>query len=679
MSIIDPLTRIPKFIQRFGLWLDRIQPSGAFVVGVSAILVGLLSAGVVMLFKWLIEQVHWVMFDIIGDYLAQWGGWTVALLPLIGGLVVAQISLRYMGHERHHGVAGIIESVALAGGRLRYWRIPAKLVGAAVSIGSGASVGPEDPSVQAGSNIGSMMGQWFRFSDSRTRTLVGAGAAAGIAAAFNAPIAGVFFALELIFNGVITSSLGAILLAAVASAVFTQAIEGAQPAFRVPQYSFHTPLELPLYLILGALAGPISALYIRLIYRMQDWYHGASIPPGLKTATAGLAVGLVGIFLPQVMGDGYGTIETILNGNQFTLGILLLLLLAKLILTPVSVSGGFLGGVFAPSLFLGAMLGSALGRLADIVLPELVVAPAAYAMVGMAAVLAGVVHAPLTAIMLLFEMTNDYRIILPLMFAVSVSTLTSQLLQRESVYMLGLARKGIRIKQGRDVEVMEGLRVSEVMHPEFATLHETDPLSHGIEVLMTTHSHGLVVVDDHDELIGILALQDIERAQLETTGQSLTIGQVCTRDNLLVAYPDESLGHALRRMSVRDIGRMPVVSRNNPRHLVGVIRRSAVIRAYDVALVRRAANQQTVQQVQLTAADENVNIHQIKIKPKSPYIGQQISAVPWPRDCVIATLRRGRRVIIPHGDTVLYAGDVLVVVADGDVLNQVLRLCNPPE
>jgi CIC family chloride channel protein len=651
--MVDPLTRTPKLIQRFSRWLDRIQPSGAFVVSASAILVGLFSAGAVMTFKWLIEQVHWVMFDVTGEYLSQWGGWTVALLPIIGGLMVAQISRRYIGPERHHGVAGIIESVALAGGRLRYWRIPDKLVCAAISIGSGASVGPEDPSVQAGSNIGSMVGQWLRFSDDRTRTLVGAGAAAGIASAFNAPIAGVFFALELIFNGMITSSLGPVLLAAVASAVFTQAIEGAQPAFRVPQYAFHTPLELPLYLILGALAGPISALYIRLIYKLQDWYHHSNIPPSLKTASAGLGVGLAGIFLPQIMGDGYNTIEAVLNGSPFTVRMLLLLLAAKLILTPVSVGGGFLGGVFAPALFLGAMLGNALGQLADMVLPELVVAPSAFAMVGMAAVLAGVVHAPLTAIMLLFEMTNDYRIILPLMFAVSVSGLTSQLLQRESVYILGLARKGIRFKQGRDVEGLEGLHVGEVMQTEFITLHKNDPLTHGAEVLMTTHSHGVMVVDDNDELVGVLALYDIEHAPITPNLPPPAVGEVCTRDNLQVAYPDETMGQALRRMSTHDIGRLPVVNRNNPRQLVGVIRRSAVIRAYDMALTRRAANWQNVQQVQLTAANELVNIHQIKIQPGSPYIGQPISRIPWPRECIIATLRRGRRVIVPHGDTVL--------------------------
>ncbi|MFN8457827.1 MAG: chloride channel protein, partial [Anaerolineae bacterium] len=424
------------------------------------------------------------MFQGITTTLSPLGWWVTVFSPILGGLIAGWLLHLFVGAERHHGVAGIIEAVALAGGRLRYWRIPVKTVAAAISIGSGAAVGPEDPSVQIGANLGSMFGQWFRLSDERVRALVAAGAAAGVSAAFNAPIAAVFFALEIILGEISGYALGVVVLAAVVSAVFTQAVSGPQPAFHVPAYAFHSAWELPLYAGLGLLAGPIAALYIRLLYLAQDIFHGWSLPDWLKPAIAGIMVGLAGLALPQALGIGYETIENILAGSMLGLGLLIALLFAKLILTPVSIGGGFPGGVFAPSLFLGATLGAAYGAICERLFPAMGITAPAFAMVGMAAMLAATVHAPLTAILLLFEMTNDYHIILPLMFAVVVSLLFSQRLQRDSVYTLGLARKGVRIERGRDVEVLDALRVDEVMQTNFTTLLATDTLQTAADTLL---------------------------------------------------------------------------------------------------------------------------------------------------------------------------------------------------
>lgn len=246
-------------------WLERLQSSESVIQGGIALVVGLASGVGVWLFKLLIDLANQFMFGKLGTFLSQWGGWTVMLLPALGGLVVGLIVHFFIGEERHHGVAGIMEAVALAGGRLRYKRMPAKAVGAAISIGSGASVGPEDPSVQIGANLGSLFGQWLHLSDERVRALVAAGAASGIAAAFNAPIAGVFFALEIILGEISGNTLGVVVLSAVVSSVFTQAVAGPEPAFHVPAYAFNSAVELPFYLVLGLLAGPISALYVRLL------------------------------------------------------------------------------------------------------------------------------------------------------------------------------------------------------------------------------------------------------------------------------------------------------------------------------------------------------------------------------------------------------------------------------
>jgi CIC family chloride channel protein len=611
----------------------------------------------------------------LGTGLSQWGGWTVALVPVVGGLVVGLLVFYFIGEERHHGVAGIMESVALAGGRLRFNRIPAKTLAAAISIGAGASVGPEDPSVQIGANLGSMVGQWLHLSDERVRSLVAAGAAGGIAAAFNAPIAGVFFSIEIILGEFSGNMLGVVVLASVISAVFTQAISGSQPAFHVPAYAFNSAWELPLYLGLGLVAGPISAIYIRAIYWAHDLFqHLSQVPRWFKPALAGLAVGLIGIVLPQLFGVGYDTIEKILSGELPTLSLLIILLIGKLILTPVSIGGGFPGGVFAPALFLGAALGGAWGLVMQWLFPSLNIAPQAFAMVGMAAVLAGTVNAPLTAVVLLFEMTDNYRIILPLMFAVAVSVLIARRLQNDAVYSLGLARKGIRLERGRDVEVLEAITVGEVMQTETKILHETDSLPAAAELLVQTRHHGLPVLNDREELVGILTVQDIDRLQPEGDLSKQTVGDACTRE-LLTAFPEEAIGAALRRMSIRDVGRLPVVKSSDPRQLVGVLRRTDIVRAYDLALSRRANMRHQAHQVRLGATiDGRVNVEEIRIEEGASSVGKHVQEVPWPRDCVLVTLRRGREVIIPRGDTILRAGDMLTVVTDGPITAEIHRL-----
>lgn len=656
-------------------WLARLQPSGLVLLSAAAVAVGLVTGIGIWLFKQLITWTHIAAFAWLGGPLGRLGPWTVALLPALGGLAVGWLWQRFIGEERYHGVAGIMEATALAGGRLAYRLAPIKTLAAALSIGSGASVGPEDPSVQIGANLGSFAGQKLRFSDDWLRTLVAAGVAAGIAAAFNAPIAGVFFALEIVLGEIGSSGgLSAIVLAAVTSAVFTQSVSGAQPAFRVPEYDFHSAVELPLYLGLGLLAGPLAALYISALYYAKDLFRRwTTIPAWLKPAIAGLAVGVTGIWLPQVFGVGYETIDAIFNGPSMTVLLLVALLAAKLIMTAASIGGGFPGGVFAPSLFLGATLGGAYGLTAAQLFPRLLIAPPAYAMVGMAAVLAASVHAPLTAILLLFEMTHDYRIILPLMAAVVIAMLLSQTLRRDSVYTLGLARKGLRLERGRDVEVLEGLTVGEVMNTNVRVLAATDSLDAAADIFSQTHHHGLPVVDASGGLVGVLTVQDLERAQTKQPAVS-TVGEACTRD-LLVAYPDETIGAALRRMSSRDVGRLPVVARNDPRRLLGVLRRTDLVRAYDIALTRRALLRHRAHQARLDAATAALSVAEVAIQPGAACDRRRVREVAWPQDAVIASVRRGGQLLIPHGDTLLVAGDVLVVVAEGEAAAEMRRLC----
>lgn len=672
--LMNPPTLSSRWSAAIAHWLDRLEPSGIIVLGAAALAVGVGTSIGVWAYKQLIVWFTDLAFNKLGGALAPLGHWTIMLVPVVGGLLVGLLLYFFIREERAHGVAGIMEAVALAGGRLRYRRMPAKVGISAVSIGFGASVGPEDPSVQLGANLGSMVGQLGRLSDDAVRTLVAAGAAAAISATFNAPIAGVFFALEIILGEVTGHTFGVVILASVAAAVFMQAVAGNQPAFHVPVYEFRSWVDLPFYALLGVIAGFIAALYIFLIYRAQAVFRDITLPRWAKPALAGLLVGAVGVFLPQIFGVGYDTIEKLLNGEQMAFLLVIALLAAKLILTPTSLAGGFIGGVFAPSLFLGATLGSAYGMVLERILPVSTVVAPAFALVGMAAVLAGTVRAPLTAILLLFEMTGDYRIILPVMFAAGLSLLVARRLQPHSVYEYGLALKGIRLERGRDVEVLEGITVGEVMRSDLPTLSEEATLGAAAEVFANTRHHGLPVVDAQGDLVGIFTVSDLERAEAEEDSEPAKVGLVCTRD-ILVAYPEESIGSALRRMSVRDIGRLPVVARDDPRRLLGVLRRNDLVRAYDLALTRRTAIRHQAHQVRLDAFT-NASVEEILVAPDAPCAGKPLKALQWPRQSVIATIRRGTQIIIPHGDTVVRPGDIIVIVADEAAREEIRRLCS---
>jgi len=667
----------PALVARIaGRLRDRLLASDSVVGAGAAAIVGIAASLAVFVFK------RWIDLVQAGaGAAADWSGRTFGsgatiLIPCLASAGIGLLLARFIGRERHHGVAGVMEAIALNGGRLRYRRMPLKAIAAGASIGIGASVGPEDPSVQIGSNLGSFLGQRLRLSDERTRGLVAAGAAAGVAAAFNAPIAGVFFALEILLGEIAGGGLGVVLVAAVCSSAVTHALVGEHPAFNVPAYALHSALELPAYVVLGGLAGLVGGAYISAIYAFKDVAEWSRAPAWARLGVAGAIVGCVGLGLPAVLGVGYGGIEAVLGGASTPLHLLLVMLVAKLLMTALCVGSGFPGGVFAPSLFLGAMLGALVGRLLGLWLPGAGIEPEAFALVGMGAALAGAVHAPLTSILLLFEMTQDYRIMPPAMLAVATSLFVARRLRRDSVYTLSLARKGIRLERTRDVEVLEALTVEEVMQRDAPTISERRPATDALEVIQRTRHLGLAVLDERGLLVGIVAAQDLDRSSAEGRLVGRTVGDVCTRD-VLTARPGETVAVALRRMSVRDVGRLPVVDPGDPTRLVGMLRRSDVVRAYDVAMSRRTATRHRARQAVLGASSDAA-VTELVVAPRSACAGRRLSEVAWPRACVLASVRRDDRTLFPHGDTTIEPGDVLVAVADEAALTVLRTLCSSP-
>ncbi|MGB7947643.1 MAG: chloride channel protein, partial [Candidatus Binatia bacterium] len=432
------------------------------VMTTSAALVGV-GAGVgAILFRWLINFFRQLAFGGGATALDFLGAYYVVLIPAIGGLGVGPLVYFFAREAKGHGVPEVMEAVALRGGRIRPVVAVVKALASSLCIGTGGSVGREGPIVQIGCALGSTLGQKFRLSDERIRTLLACGAAGGIAATFNAPIAGVFFSMEVILRKFSTDYFSMVVIAAVTSSVIGRAFIGDIPAFQVPPYALLSPWELLFYTLLGLLAALVGAAFTLLLYRTEDLFDAWNFPEYIKPAVGGLGVGIVGFYAPAVFGVGYETIEKALHGEIVT-AVMMALVVAKLLATSLTLGSGGSGGVFAPSLFLGSVLGGSFGKLVHQWMPSITASSGAYALVGMGAVFAGAARAPITAVIILFEMTGDYKIILPLMFATAVSTLVSARLSKESIYTVKLKRRGVDIDASQDLNLMRSIRISEAM------------------------------------------------------------------------------------------------------------------------------------------------------------------------------------------------------------------------
>lgn len=649
-------------------WLPSERTSLLFL----AVAVGLCSGIGIWLFTHTIEFLHeHVEAEIVQGLNGFQRAAAIIMTLGITGLVVGWIKQTFVGHERHHGVAGIIEAVALAGGRLRYTRMPFKAVASALSIGMGASVGPEDPSVQIGANIGSFFGQILRFSEDRVRLLVAAGSASAISAAFNAPIAGVFFALEVILGEFTTSSFGVVVLSSVVASVFMKAVDVHGPELGIHEYNLGGPAEIPFYILLGIIAAPISVAFMRLGYWQQDLWHRLQVPQPIRTALAGMAVGVIAIFFPEIMGTGRATMNTILNAGgtaDFGIALLLALVVFKILATNISQGGGFIGGIFAPSLFVGVTLGGAFGSIIEKLFPDLNLGhPEAYAIAGMGAVMAGVVRAPITAVILIFELTDDYQLILPIMLTTVICVAIAERFEQDGVYSLSLRRKGVHIRHGRDIDVMQSVTVQEAMISPAPSIAPEANLTQLRDTFRREQSKALCVVED-GRLLGLVAMSDLQRAYESANASALQVQDIMTK-TMITITPDEPAWTAIQRMGVRDIGSIPVVSENDTEQVIGLLRRHDIMRVYNIAIARKWEAQYQEHQIRLNTLT-NERVIEVQLKPKSVLVGQEIQAIKWPRECVVASIRRGRKIILPHGNTKLASGDILIVVIEPDYETQ---------
>lgn len=639
---------------------------------VTAVLVGIGTGIGAIIVRSLVEFVTHFSFEILPSQVGAIGPAFFILAPAAGGLVVGILVQRYAREAKGHGVPEVMEAVALRGGRIRPVVALVKAAASALTIGTGGSAGSEGPIVQIGASLGSSLGQLLRLSDDRIRNLVACGAAGGIAATFNTPIAGVIFALEIILGAFSVRYFSTVVISAVIASVIGRAVYGDSPTFPLPmEYGVKTLWEFGLYPLLGVLAAFAGVAFVRCLYFFEDRFDSWRGPPEwLKPALGGALLGAMALVypaltglhwegIPQVFGAGYEIIVAALSNELMLLAALLLLLL-KILATSFTLGSGGSGGVFAPGLYIGAMLGTAFAIAADALLPGLVAPPGAYALLGMAAVFAACARAPITAIIILGELTDDHRIVLPLMLAVIVATATSHLLLKgQSIYTLKLLRRGVNVERGRDLDVMQGVLVEEIVRSKPDVISSSMTLDELDAYFDFTHSHGFPIVDQAERLWGIVTVADLDAAQARDLPGETPVSAIATpRERLHVAFPDETIGDVLVRLGMRGLGRMPVVARDDPDRLLGLVRRADIISAYRLGVTRRSSIRQQAEHIKSTS-DGGTKFFEVLIGAGDYAAGRRVQHIAslLPYNCILVSINREGRVLIPHGNTTLEAGD----------------------
>ena len=551
--------------------------------------VGLLAGLGNVLFRRLIDLFHLLIFEKGSELLGIGSAFPalllLPLLPAAGAVLLIPLDLLFPGEVRGYGLPRFLERVNLRGALFRARTLAVKIIAPAVTIGTGGSAGVEGPIAQIGGIVGSMVGQIFHVGHERLKTLVACGVAAGIAGTFNAPLAGVFFAHEIVLLGSFEgSSFTPVVIASGVGTITTWLLDGNRRAFQIPPSTLVSSWEAVTFILLGLAMAYLAVHFIRSFYAISDRFRSSPLPTWLKAILGAAATGAVAIAIPQVLGNGYEHVEKALAGEGPG-PLLLLIAFAKIYSTGLTLGSGNAGGVFAPSLFIGAMAGGAFGSVVTALFPESSSGAGVYALAGMGGFLAAATHAPMTAIFLIFEMTGEYSLILPIMFTCGIGYAVSRHLQKDSIDTLDLARRGIRLEEGRDVAVLQSLRVKDVMTEDVEALPEHTPLRQLLQRIPSSRHTTFPVVDTQGRLSGILGLQDFREVTYEEDLWDLVVAKELATPQVITAFSDETLRDVLDKIGFRNIEHVPVVSREDPKRIVGMVSRRDILSGYRKALL----------------------------------------------------------------------------------------------
>lgn len=684
------MTRKRSFLSAL---LDRVAPPEGLILDILAVVVGGSTGFAAVYFIKLIAFIQNFFYSSPQNFLPDIGLFLYFLVPVIGALLVGPIITWFASEAKGHGVPEVMQALVMRGGKIRPRVAIAKIFTAAICIGTGGAAGREGPIVQVGSALGSSIGQMLKLSDERIKNLVSCGAAAGIAATFNAPIAGVAFAIEVLNSELQTRMFGNVVIAAVSSSIISQMFLGDAPAFLLPSYGMVAPVSIILFFLLGIVAGFVGVVFIRVLDRVETGFDSWHFPLALKPAVGAVFLGMMGMIfmyysdnmidlgaeahgnteqsgqIPYFYGSGFSIIEAALQG-RLSFWILLLLVFCKPLATSFTLGSGNSGGVFAPSLFIGAMLGGAMGNLFNVYFPAIAGPSGSYALVGMAALFAAVARAPLTSMLIVFEMSNDYSMILPLMVSSVTASYFAQWLYAESIYTVRLTRRGIRFEHGRDMDIMQGVLVKEVMNRKPVVVSRYDSLESLEEKFKTTNFLGFPVLDKRNRLWGIVTLQDINR--LLSHEKFLRVEDIAVT-TLVTVYEDEPIWTAIQKMASRDLARLPVVHREKKHELLGLISRSEILRAYEVAIVRKQRGQMLDRDISVRQQKEN-EFMEFQLHYGDWSVGKPLKDLALPETVNVVSVKRGNEDIIPKGKTCFAIGDVITVYGKKRSMDKVKKV-----
>ncbi len=649
--------------------LHRLIRNKHLFLIILAIGVGVLAGLGGVAIRYLIKFGTELSFDTYSNFLETVNhvpAWRRFLAPVIGGIIVGPIIHYFAKEAKGHGVPEVMLAVLLRDGKIRKRVAFVKAIASAITIGSGGSVGREGPIVQIGSSLGSSIAQYFNLEKRDVSTLVACGAAGGIAAAFNAPIGGALFAVEIILGDFGVAALSPIIISSVISTIVARNIEGDLVAFAVPPYAMNTPLELIPYTMLGIAAGLVAVLFITTLYRMEYLYDRWNFPEYLQPMTGGIFIGLVGLLLPQMYGVGYETINGALH-SQWPLAMLLLFLFMKIIATSVTLGSGGSGGVFAPSLFIGASTGGAVGLITHQLFPQ-AAGSGPYALVGMGAVVAATTQAPITAIIIIFELTQDYHIIPPLMFSCIVSTLVATSIKSESIYTQKLKLKGISLSEGREESILADVRVGSLLR-DGRFFYGDMKLRHIIDMALENSQTVFPVLTRGTGILsGILTLNELKTVFYEReTLADLVIASDIAREPVYL-LKDSTLQDVMEVSGSHFLDEIAVVNSDEERRYIGMVYVQDVIRYYNSEIKKRELALAVVTRKKYKDITQGISLGEgyrlTELDIPGSFIGKTLKELAFRNttNLEIILIKKSGRDLIPDADTVFEKGDRIVVV-----------------
>lgn len=623
----------------------------------------------------------WALVEFLGlvEWLVSWPlaqslWWLLLLIP--AGVVVAWAIATYVAPEvSGDGVPEASASLLVRGGLIRGRVAPAKIVATGLTLGAGGSGGREGPIVLIGASLGSKMARAFNLGEDQVRSLVAAGAGAGIGAAFNAPIAGMLFALEVILSSFAVRHMSSIVVASVAAAITSRTLVGEELALNASSYRLGDYRELILYAVMALVIVGAAVLFLNVLDRVESWVHDRGLtrswwrPLILGLITAGLVLAepvMLGSETARLAGTGQAVTNHLLESATGALAagpglaeawwVLGLVAVGKILATSFTLASGASAGAFMPSLFIGAMLGTAFAKVVAPLWGWSALSTGSFAVVGMAAMFAAMGRAPLTAILLVFEVTGtrEYGLILPLMLTAILSTFLADLFHRESVYTMPLRRRGIAPTWAGEVDLLDTVTVGDVMSSPKVVAQPETSLAQVRSELDRHRSHGAPVVDGAGRLVGIVTATDMAPV---AKPELASVASVMTRRPVTVT-PDTRVSHAMERMAALGVGRMPVVAGDDPDRLVGMFRREDAVRAYHEALGSRTDHLLTRARLD-QRTHPGAGYYEFRVPPGSIADGHAVKDVAWPEGSTLVSVRRGRGVEVPVGSTVLRSGDVV--------------------